>query len=222
MGYLLALPHYEPLNCLVSKSALCSLSKKLVVSSAPDQCLVLWACILGQNFCGPFFMGYLLAFPALWTLELSGVQKFAKKCAKKFSDLHQDNLTHFGFSGLEQIFWGCVCLFGGGGGGGGELKHGRFLKITLTYSRLLSLISQKFNNATHWNFAWSKAAKEHKNIILLEKSKPTNSRTQEVNDIEILTEVCSSNRKYLLKVWSQLFVPFLSAFAKEHQNIKYI
>ena len=38
---------------------------------------------------------------------------------------------------------------GRGGGGGGELKHGRFLKIKLKYSRLLSLISQKFNNATH-------------------------------------------------------------------------
>ena len=68
----------------------------------------------------------------------------------------------------------------------------------------------------------SKAAKEHKNIYFLEKSKPTNSRTKQANDIEILTEVCSSNHKYLLKVWFQLFVPFLSEFAKEHQNIKYI
>ena len=68
----------------------------------------------------------------------------------------------------------------------------------------------------------SKAAKEHKIIFFLEKSKPTNSRTKQANDIEILTEVCSSNHKYLLKVWFQLFVPFLSEFAKEHQNIKYI
>ena len=99
--------HYEPLNFLVCKGAPWRLSKKVIVSGAPE--------------------------------------KFAKKCAKKFSDLHQDNLTHFGFSGLEQIFWGCVCLLGWG-----ELKHGRFLKITLTYSRLLSLISQKFNNPRHW------------------------------------------------------------------------
>ena len=53
------------------------------------------------------------------TVIVSGVpEKFAKKCAKKFSDLHQDNLTHFGFLGLEQIFEG-VCVCGGGGGGGG-------------------------------------------------------------------------------------------------------
>ena len=47
-----------------------------------------------------------------------------------------------GFSGLEQIFWGW-------GERGGGLEHGRFLEITLTYSRLLSLITQKLNNLSH-------------------------------------------------------------------------
>ena len=177
---------------------------------------------LAKIFVVPFSWDIYLLFRHYEPLNFLVCKNLPKSVPKNSSIFTKIIWRISGFQGLNKFFEGvCVCS-GEGGGGLGELKHGRFLKITLTYSRLLSLISQKFNNATHWNFAWSKAAKEHKNIILLEKSKPTNSRTQEVNDIEILTEVCSSNRKYLLKVWFQLFVPFLSAFAKEHQNIKYI
>ena len=42
--------HYEPLNSLMCKSVSLRMSKKLVVSSAMDQCLVLLASTFVQNF----------------------------------------------------------------------------------------------------------------------------------------------------------------------------